>query len=178
MFSFENLDASTRVLMLQELDRDLERDAIFLDTRLNSGATDLYLKLLRAALESGTGESFSEAIGHHHLLKDEETRQVGEKEILAKVPRTAHYTLGEGEFNRYYMRAICLRAIELGQREVEVYRAKPVQTPRLESENTAGTFKNARELLEQLRTTNISVARSFPGANSGKSLRLITNKGL
>src|SRR3972149_10066623 len=86
MFSFENLAASTRVLMLQELDRDLERDAIFLDTRLNSGATDLYLKLLRAALESGTGESFSEAIGHHHLLKDEETRQVGEKEILAKVP--------------------------------------------------------------------------------------------
>ncbi|MEX2162211.1 MAG: hypothetical protein WD751_09890 [Anaerolineales bacterium] len=32
--------------------------------------------------------------------------------------------------------------------------------------------KNAKDLLEHLRTTNISVAGSFPGPNSGRSVRL------
>ncbi|MEX2143652.1 MAG: hypothetical protein WD740_03585 [Anaerolineales bacterium] len=159
--------------MLQEFEYDVERGANFIDPRLISKMSDIYLQLLRVAIQSGTAESFSDAIDHHHLLKEEETRQVGEKTILAKVPKTANHTLGEGEFNRYYMRAICLQAIKLGHANVEIYRAKPVQTARREAQHGVGTFKNAAELLQHLRATNISVDGVFPGANSGKSVRMV-----
>jgi len=38
--------------------------------------------------------------------------------------RNAHEMLAEGEFNRFYIRALCARAIEDGLPEVTVYRAK------------------------------------------------------
>lgn len=169
MFVFENLDEKTRALMLQELEYDLERGTIFFDIRLKEAAKARYIELLTEALNHGTPETFSEAILEQQLLKETETRDLGERQIRAKISNIAHYNIGEGEFSRYYMRAICLFAIEKGVDEVEVYRAKQVSKPR-----PAGAERmKAKELLDQLRTTNISVKGSFPGPNSGKSIRLI-----
>jgi hypothetical protein len=167
MFVFENLDDKTRSLMLQELEYDLGRGTIFFDIRLKEGAKVRYIELLREALEYGTPEIFSEAILGQQLLKETETRDLGEKQIRAKISNIAHYNIGEGEFNRYYMRAICLLAIQNSLDEVEVYRAKQVSKPRPAS---AERMK-AEELLDHLRTTNISVKGSFPGPNSGRSIR-------
>ena len=168
MFVFENLDEKTRSLMVKELDYDLKHGSVFFDIRLKEDSKMRYTELLREALSQGTPETFSEAILSHHLLKEMETRDLGEKRIRAKISNIAHYNIGEGEFNRYYMRAICLRAIENGLDEVEVYRAKQVSKPR-----PAGAHRmKAKELLDHLRTTNISVQGSFPGPNSGRSIRL------
>jgi len=40
------------------------------------------------------------------------------------VPYTASETLSEGEFNRFYVRALCRRAIAEGIPFLEVYRAR------------------------------------------------------
>ncbi len=171
MFAFEDLDETTRALMLEELNLDEVSGNVYVDPRLKPGAAEAYHQLLEAALESGTPESFSEAIRSHQLLKETESRHTARGDMQAKVPETAHNTLGEGEFNRYYMRAICLRAMEEGLNKVEVYRAKPVVRQR--PQNPAGKYKDARELLEHLRQTNISVEGSFPGPNSGRSVRSV-----
>lgn len=168
MFVFENLNEKTRALMLRELDRDTMLGTLFLDARLQENSREGYFELLHEALSRGTPESFSEAILDQQLLKETETRDLGEKQIQAKISNIAHYNIGEGEFNRYYMRAICLIAIENAWDEVEVYRAKQVSKPRPAS---AGRMK-AKELLDHLRSTNISVQASFPGPNSGRSVRL------
>jgi hypothetical protein len=168
MFDFENLNEKTRALMLRELDRDTALGILFFDNRLKEDSQDRYFDLLRKALEYGTPEAFSEAILGELLLKKTEARDLGEKQIRAKISNIAHYNIGEGEFNRYYMRAICLIAIEDGLEDVDVYRAKQVSKPRPAS---AGRMK-AKELLDNLRTTNISVQASFPGPNSGRSVRL------
>lgn len=168
MFVLENLDEKTRSLMLQELDYDLARGTIFFDIRLKEDAKMAYIELLREALSHGTPEAFSEAILAHQLLKETETRDLGEKQIRAKISNIAHYNIGEGEFNRYYMRAICVLTIESVLDEVEVYRAKQVSKPRPASVERM----KAKELLDHLRTTNISVEGSFPGPNSGRSIRL------
>lgn len=155
--------------MLQELERDLSERAIFYDSRLTEKGRTVYLRVLMAALESGTPESFSEAILANSLLNPTETRDVGEGRVVqAKVSKIAHRNIGEAEFNRYYMRAICLKAIDQNADEVEVYRARPSTNPRPD----AADSKNARELLEHLRTTDISVPGSFPGPNSGRSVRI------
>lgn len=153
--------------MLQELDYDLERDFTFFDVRLREESRSGYLDLLREVLQHGTPESFSEAVLSAQMLKETETRDLGDRRVVARISSIAHYNIGEAEFNRYYMRAICLRAHQEGIEEVEVYRAKPVVKPR----PAEGERKNAKELLEHLRSTNISVAGSFPGPNSGRSIR-------
>lgn len=132
---------------------------------------DLYFALLRNALLKGTAESFSEAIKNNYLLGETETRLVKGVQVSAKISSIAHKNIGEGEFKRYYMRAVCLKAIDQGIEEVEVYRAKPVENPRPEEP----ARKNAKQLLEYLRTTNISVEGSFPGPNSGRSIKIPRN---
>jgi hypothetical protein len=86
----------------------------------------------------------------------------------------AHEMLGEGEFNRFYIRGLCLRAIEDGIPDVEVYRAKPVDSPRPESQALIGQRIKAEALLQDLRArTNVEPALGCPpGPNSGLSVRL------
>ena len=71
--------------------------------------------------------------------------------------------LAEGEFNRFYMRALCLRAIEEG-RTLEVYRAKPPEIPRAGLEGFVGRAVEPEELLGRLREGGWSSPLLKPGA--------------
>ena len=50
------------------------------------------------------------------------------------MPLKAQETLSEGEFNRFYCKALCARSISEGISKVIAYRAKQVENPRPESE--------------------------------------------
>jgi hypothetical protein len=86
----------------------------------------------------------------------------------------AHEMLAEGEFNRFYIRAVCLRAIKEGTSEVIVYRAKIVEHARAESEQKIGQRIAAETLLRDLRAhPGIDTALGLPpGPNSGLSAQL------
>ena len=91
----------------------------------------------------------------------------------AHVPVTAPETLAEGEFNRFYARGLCSRAIEENISHVEVYRGKLVENPRPESEEKIGTKLSAKELLNDLRTSQgVEPCLGVPpGPNSGLTIR-------
>ncbi len=91
-----------------------------------------------------------------------------------KVPRNAHETLAEGEFNRFYIRGLCRRAIDEGLSALEVYRAKEVRDPRPESQNMIGKSLDPSQLLNDLRTQiGIDTVLGLPsGPNSGLSARI------
>jgi hypothetical protein len=86
----------------------------------------------------------------------------------------AHEMLAEGEFNRFYIRALCLRAIEDGIPDVVVYRAKPVENPRSESQQKIDEHVSPEALLRDLRIhPGVDTALGLPpGPNSGLSVRL------
>ena len=91
-----------------------------------------------------------------------------------KVPVNAADTLAEGEFNRFYLRGLCRRALENGEKELVIYRAKPVSQPRRESERKLGTTVDAEALLRDLRE-HLGVDSALglpPGPNSGLSAKL------
>jgi hypothetical protein len=92
----------------------------------------------------------------------------------AKVPINAPDMMAEGEFNRFYARGLCLRAIAEGIPTVTVYRAKEVNNPRPESEALIGTHVSAEQLLQDLRQhTGTDTDLGLPGGpNSGLSVRL------
>lgn len=79
--------------------------------------------------------------------------------------------MAEGEFNRYYIRGLCMRAKAEGKTHLVIYRGKQVRQPRPESEAKIGTSVAVDQLLPMLRQNDfvtIEDAIGVPGGpNSG-----------
>ncbi len=82
--------------------------------------------------------------------------------------------LAEGEFNRFYIRAVCARAVADGISGVVVYRAKSVEHARSESERKIGQTVDPSAVLNDLRAhPGVDTALGLPpGPNSGLSIAL------
>lgn len=170
-----NLDDSTRQHMLAELDRDIEDDKLYCGKYLSETGAERYPQLFREAIEQGTDETLATALQAPGIFMTHHQRRKPSGGFTeAKVPRTANVTLAEGEFNRFYLRGLCSRAIANNEGMIEIFRARPSSQPRPESEALIGHQLDPAELLEDLRV-NTGVDTAFglpPGPNSGLSGRL------
>lgn len=177
--NLENLDEKTRKLMLEEVSRDTSQNKLYLSPRLNNEGKQRYANLLKKAINEGNDTSLAREIIGFKCLNDTEssTTKLG-KAINKNVPKNAHETLAEGEFNRFYVRALCLRVIEECL-TLEVYRAKDVSNPRVDSESKIGKkIEDPNKLLEDLRR-NVGIEPALgipPGPNSGISVRIKNEK--
>jgi len=172
---YNNLDNQTRQSMLGELQLDIETGTLYISPRLNDQGRAAYPSLLREAIQVHDDEWLaSQFEAHGYLAAYEQMRKPGGGYTTARVPSTAHETLAEGEFNRFYCRGLCVRAIEQGIRCVEVYRGKSVLRPRSESEAAIGKLIDAKTLLDDLRVSQgVEPALGIPpGPNSGLTVRL------
>jgi hypothetical protein len=161
--------------MLAEVESDIARGALYLSPRLSQRGRLEYAALLRQSVIGYDDRWLADSLrAGERVLTEEQRRKPSGGYTTAKVPVTAPDTLAEGEFNRYYVRGLCLRAIEDGITELVVYRAKQVASPRRESEAKIGTRVAAHALLEDIRThPGIDTAlRLPPGPNSGLSVCL------
>lgn len=171
--NFINLDDKTRKFMLDELEQDVTANKLYLSPRLSDASRRNYEKLLRSAVQNGDDVSLANSLVGMFKEYEQRAKKSGGY-INAKVPVTAPETLAEGEFNRYYCRGVCRRAIEEGLEEVEVYRAKAVRDPRPESQALVGSKHKADRLLHDLQTNiGVDLALGVPaGPNSGISVSL------
>lgn len=161
--------------MLAELDHDLQVDNLYVGKYLSEVGKQQYPGLLREAIDGGTDDSLAVALQTPGLfLEMHEKKNPTGGFSLAKVPRTAHETLAEGEFNRFYLRGLCRRVVDSGGGNVQIYRARASTNPRRESEAMIGELLDAAALLTDLRASiGVDTAlRLPPGPNSGLSGRL------
>jgi hypothetical protein len=170
-----NLDRHVRDLMLTELDIDLQNHRLYVSPRLSRSGVAAWEPLLRRAADAHGDEWLAAELrkGPHFNTKEQRRTPQGGF-TWADIPETAASTLAEGEYNRLYMRALCLLAIAEGIPRLLIYRAKEVARPRPESEERIGTTVDPKKLLEDLRThQGIEAALALPpGPNSGLSVRL------
>ena len=170
MFHFENLDEATRRYMLLEIEDAIRSSRLNFSKRFNAAGVVCYPQLLRDAAATGTEATLAAALVAHdcflsHLPATDPPR---------KVPANAALLFAEREFNAFYMRGLCHRAIGAGC-PVQVYRAKPSATPRPNSEILEGQTADPKRLLLDLRhsidgkNTGLGLP---PGPNSGLSIRL------
>lgn len=173
---FENLDDRTRQLMLAEMEHDVSNNQLHISPFLSGQGQRDYANLLREAIESGNDETLEQELRtHRRLIKTLPRRKPKGGYAIAATPENAAEVLSESEFNRYYIRALALRAIEDGIAELVVYRAKQVNSPRPESEALVETTISPEDLLEDLRTHPGDEPPSLgvpSGPNSGLSVRL------
>lgn len=171
-----DLDERTRALMLEEVDYDTTRQQLHISPYLSGQGQHDYENLLRQAIESGDEETLAMRLGEHRRIARTAHRRKPEGGYtIVTVPHNAAETIAESEFNRYYIRALCRRAIEEGIDELIVYRAKPVREPRAQSEELVESTIDPRALLQDLReNTGDAVPNlGIPGGpNSGISVRL------
>jgi hypothetical protein len=170
-----NLDEKTRRYMRAEIDSDISSSNLYTSPRLNPRGVQAYPNLLREAAEKYDDSWLAERLRRDGLMKTEEERRKPKGgHTIAKVPATAPDTLAEGEFNRFYIRGLCLRAIDDNIPELIIYRAKEVSSPRRESEAKIGERIDPQSLLRDVRThAGVDTALGLPpGPNSGLSVRL------
>jgi len=176
-----HLDARTRQLMHDEVQYDLARGEIFLSSRLSDGGRAAYVAMLLDAIARGDVDTFAAALARGRVLNPyEQSHSRNGMPYIKAVPRDAHTMLAEGEFNRFYLRALCVRAGQDGIEHLEIYRAKVVHRPRWDSEARIGKLVAASALLADLRAhPGVDLALGVPnGPNSGLSARLPANSNV
>jgi len=168
-----DMDVRTRAHMTAELQRDVDEGRLYISPRLSAAGRRDYGALLETALRERDDTWLAAMLRIDGRLTVTETRVVRGRPTEARVPVTAADTLAEGEVNRYYVRGLCLRAIDEGGSLV-AYRAKAVSSPRPESQALLGRAFDPRTLLDDLRShTGVEPALGLPpGPNSGLSVRL------
>lgn len=172
---YRHLDDRTRKAMLAEVQQDIQAGRLYLSENLSPQGKQDYPQILREAVETGSDDSLAAAL--RTRLNSHEKPRALKSGGYSKPPVmrvNAHEMLAEGEFNRFYLRGLCQRAIEDGVADLVVFRAKFVQSPRSASEQMIGSRVKASDLLRDLRSSpGVDTALGLPpGPNSGLSAHL------
>lgn len=170
-FNFIDLD-DFRDLMSEEIKFDLENNALYLSKGLSSRGRSLWQQLLTEAILRHDEVWLTEQIRNQDLLNPTESYQRNGETLLRNTRKNAPEILAEGEFNKFYARAVCRKAIDDGKR-IRIYRARESNNPRPESEQKIGQIINPQSLLEDLRANK--TAEPFFGValiNSGLSVTI------
>lgn len=171
---YENLDPTTRRYAITELDADLTSGAFHASDRLRPTTIAEYQRYLHEAIRY-YDDRWLEDHAADLLVDFEHRRTRSGGTTTAKLPDMAARMLAEGDFNRYYMRGVAMRAIAENRDAVEVYRARLSMEPRSESAQLEGHRLPAPQVLQYLRgqpTTDSSVT-ALGRPNSGLSVRLV-----
>lgn len=171
---YESLDTNTRPYVHREIDEDVRAGRLYTSKRLNDRGRAQWPALLTEAVDAHDDDWLAAQIRGRELLDAYEERKTKTGTTTVKVPVTAADTLAEGEFNRFYARGICARAIAEGISAVVVCRGKAVSNPRPESDALIGRRLSPEALLNDLRgSIGVDTALGVPGGpNSGLTVRL------
>jgi len=173
--NYQNLDAQTRPHMVAELRADIQSGRLYISPRLTDEGAHTWPTLLEDALTAHNDDWLAGEIRNRGFLRThEERRKPKGGTTMAQVPVTANETLAEGEFNRFYVRGLCARALQENVAGVVAYRARHSDNPRPESQAVIGKAFAPAALLADLRTAQgVEPALGVPpGPNSGLSVKL------
>lgn len=103
MYYFPNLDEQTRLIMISELESDLKTGLFYEPKSLTTTSMFKYKILLKACFSTGTLETLQQKLSQSDFReKDNRGR---------KTPSNVRKTFAFNDFNRYYIRAILMRAL-------------------------------------------------------------------
>ncbi len=162
---YENLDEKTRALMVSEI----EAGGLYLSSRLNGAGCLRWPILLKEAARWHDDDWLARQLIAQRLMSDREMliSRTGRLTWRSNNIEVYAAALAEREFNRYYLRALCVKATQRGIRQLEICRGKQVLelTPELEA-RIGGTI-DAAALLDTLRRQNASSIEQSAGPVPG-----------
>lgn len=171
--AYQNLDEITRNLMAAEISMGNHYES----PRLTPAGLIAWPQLLQTAAQQHSDDWLAQELLRLNYFRAEESYVRNGATHKRKInAQSAATQLAEGEFNRYYARALCVRAEQEGKSVVTVYRGKAVSQPRPESEALIGKGLQVGPLLNALRANDfvtIEATQGVPGGpNSGLTCKL------
>ena len=170
MYCFPDLDEQTRLIMISELEFDIRTGLFYEPLSMTTSGMISYKRLLKECFEKGTPETLQQKLTSSFFR---ETNRSGRK-----IPSNIREMVSFSDFNRYYVRALLLRAFSEGKK-LCVYRAKQVMNERKESKLSVNKVyfdkRQIGEMLELFRDYRrlFSSQHELLQPNSGLSLRLV-----
>lgn len=170
MYYFPDLDEQTRLNMLSELEFDIHTGLFYEPLSMTTSGMMTYKRLLKECFENGTPETLQQKFTSSFFReKDRNDR---------KISFNIRETIAFSDFNRYYVRALLLRALSEGKK-LCVYRAKQVMNERKESRLSVNKVyfdkRQIGQMLELFRDYRklFGSKHELLQPNSGLSLRLV-----
>ncbi len=172
-FDFKNLTEDVRRYMEEEVKLDISNALLYYSKYLSPNGKVVYPDLLINSIRRGNEATLAVSLAGCFNSYYEKNKPSGGT-TMAKVPYTANISLAEGEFNRFYIRALCRKALAT-KKKLRIYRARYSENPRPESEEKIGQFIDATKLLNDLRSNpGTDTALGLPpGPNSGLSVEIV-----
>ncbi len=144
-----NLNDVIRKLMLHEVEYDAQRGKTYLSPRLNRTGQITYLAKLKHAIASQDAAWLARQL--HGYFDSMELMRSKKGTVSSDVPQNADEIIAESEFNRFYMRALCLFAIEKEIKHLVICRANHVNNTKPASKVKVGSSIDPQKLLLDLR---------------------------
>jgi hypothetical protein len=167
-FEFSKLDARTRGLMAEEIVLATQTNNLYYSARFTEPAKTQWPELLLRAAKDRDEQWLEQQLQDIHAMKPRELKSKPSGGYTqASVPDTAAETYSDGQINRFYIAAICRRAIDDKVGSVRIYRAKQRGEPRPESRVLEGAHKDASALLREVRESETSLRCDLLKPNSG-----------
>ena len=169
---YEDLTEETRRFMLEEIQRDENAETLYRSPWLTQGGQGDWAEILKEAAANGTDDTLAAQLRlRGRIVTRAQRRKPNSYQMV-------WYTLGANapdvmacEFNVFYCRGLCRRAIEEKLPRLEVYRARTSAQPRRESEMKLGLLIEPELILIDLRNSHGSEPTFGlpPGPNTGLS---------
>lgn len=173
VFDLFDLDQESRDFAIAELEVDVAAGTVYESPRLSEYGRSCFPGDLRAALAEGTPETLEHLLQSGGKFNLTEMSQRNGVPYEKRVPNNAASLLAGGAYVHYYLRAVCLRAIQRGDAKVTVYRARESGFHRPESDNQIGRVLDAAILLDNLRRYSAEPLRiELPDVGSGLAVHL------
>lgn len=171
--AYTNLDEITRKHMLAEISLGKHYES----PRLTPPGLAAWPTLIQQAAQQYNDDWLAQQLLQGGYFRAEESYTRNGKSFTRSInAQSSAVQLAEGEFNRYYVRGLCVRAGQEGKSSLTVYRGKAVSQPRPESEALIGKSLQVGPLLEALRSNDfvtIEATQGVPGGpNSGLTCKL------
>lgn len=170
MYYFPDLDEQTRLNMLSELEFDIRTGLFYEPLSMTASGMISYKRLLKECFENGTPETLQQKLTSSFFREKDRNGR--------KIPSNIRETIAFSDFNRYYVRALLLRALSEGKK-LCVYRAKQVMNERQESRLAVNKVYFDKRQIEQMLELFRDYRKLFSSKlellkpNSGLSLRLV-----
>jgi len=173
MFFFEELDETTRGLMLAEFEADLAAGKLTVNDGLTETGRSKYPDLLRQAIAEGDSDKFGESLRHREYWKSDAQHIWKEGEGPNPLAHGRVEVYAESQFNLYYMRALCRKLLSENVTHAVVYQAKSVENAGVFGNVAPGDLVPCTIVLEELRSPpSLPAVVGIPiDAASGISLR-------
>lgn len=167
MYYFPDLDEKTRQCMISELELDMKKGLFYDPLSMTSSYLLTYRRLLKECCKNGTPETLQKKLTPAFFRqKDRNGRK-----ISANISQMVAFS----DFNRYYVRALLVRAIR-ENKKLSVYRAKQSVNERKESCVSLNKMYSDKMLMQQMLELFRDYRRLFGLKNQPELLK--PNSGL